>query len=757
LSAAPGRSPSDESALRFHLAVQRSRFGVLLLMGAVAAFARVLGLIHFSIPGAVAAAAASWLSYPVLVALHRRAATPEGHRAIHASWMMFDIFMTCVTIWLIGDSSPLWLIWFLTNATAAAFVAGRRLATTVIVASCVAYLLTLVLMGKIRGFDAELGLACGRLALLFGGTWFMVRGIADLRGKRLEIAALHADNTARVQELSRLTTELDRRGSELAQANLRIQEANRAKSQFLANMSHELRTPLNSIIGFSEILGEKLAGKTEPRFVRFLHNILSSGRHLLGLINDILDLSKIEAGKMELIFEPVSVANVVHGVESVMQGVAGRRKIRLEVELAEGIPPIVADPPRLKQVLYNLLSNAVKFSPEGSTVKLRAGIVSRTLQGSASGPAPVLALEVVDQGLGIRTEDQQLIFEEFRQVDGGTTRNMGGTGLGLALVKRFVEMHGGAIEVESDPGRGSTFRVLLPTDAARAVSRRDGRDPISFGFPVSETARALSRPGDSAPLVIVAEDDEIFARALTGDLEAAGYRVLQARDGDSAMELALAERPDAITLDLVLPGRDGWEVLKQLKSDVRTASVPVIIVSLIENHELGFALGADDYFLKPLDRERFLRRVRELTPSTSGERTAVLLIDDDPQVHDVLELELTEAGYELHSAGSAVTGLEIAARRLPAVIILDLVMDGMDGFQAAQALRRDPVTADTPILVFTSKELTPEDRARLAGAANALFSKAPEDRRALVRTIHELEARRRTLERKRERAAHLGD
>ena len=753
MSGSPFSTPIDASALRFHLAVQRSRLVVLLVMGAVAAFARWTGFIHFSIPAAILAGSVGYLSVPVFVALHRRARTAESNQRIHASWMLLDTFLTCWTIWLIGDSSPLWLIWFLTSTTAAAFVGGRRMAHVVMWTSCASYLILLLAMGRIDGFDRELALASGRLALLFGGTYFMVAGIADLREKKLEIKQLMSDKSARVEELQRLAVELDRRGRELAEANLRIQDANRAKSRFLANMSHELRTPLNSIIGFSEILSERIEQRIEPRFNRFLHNILSSGRHLLGLINDILDLSKIEAGKMEMFYEPVAMGNIVHGVESVMRGVAARRHVRIVTEIAADLPPIVADPPRIKQVLYNLVSNAVKFSREGGEVRIRARFGEDALRASNGGGADALVLEVVDQGSGIRSEDQQLIFEEFRQVDGGTTRNMGGTGLGLALVRRFVEMHGGQVEVESEPGKGSTFRVLLPLDAARAVALRAADEPISFGFSVADAREAIR---DAAPLVLVAEDDEVFFRALASDLEAAGYRVAHARTGDEALDLAVAELPNAITLDLVLPGRDGWEVLKELKADAFTSGVPVIIVSLVENHELGFALGADDYFLKPLDRQRFLERLRELASERPGrDRPSVLLIDDDPQVHDVLEVELTEAGYDLVSATNGASGIELATRRRPSVIVLDLVMHGMDGFQIATALRREAATAATPIVVFTSKDVTAEERARLGQSTSALFSKAPDDRKALVRTILELEGRRRASGRLRDLSAHL--
>ena len=717
--------------------MQRSRFGVIALMTLVAAIARATRLVEFDVRWALLGVSIGFISVFAFMALYRVAARRGWRAPIHYGWMTLDILLICWSIQIIDDRSPLWLIWFLTNATAAAFVAGRRAADFVVAASCVAYLALLVAMGKIQGLDQELALAVGRLVLLFGGSFFMARGIADLREKRREINGLYQEKSARLVELQRLTAELDLRGRELAEANQRMLEANRAKSQFLANMSHELRTPLNSIIGFSEILADKLAGRIEPRFERFLANIQGSGRHLLGLINDILDLSKIEAGRMELAFESVSLGDVVHGVASVMHGVAARRAIRLEVDVAAELPPLVADPPRLKQILYNLVANAVKFSPDGGTVTIRA----RTLAAADSPFAvPGVMLEVEDRGIGIRRQDQHLIFEEFRQVDGGTTRNMGGTGLGLALVKRFVEMHGGRVEVDSEPGRGSRFRVLLPVDAARAPARRAAGEPVSFGFRVEESRAALD---EARPEVLVAEDDEEFFQALASDLEAAGYRVLRARDGDEALALARSAAPAAISLDLVLPGRDGWEVLKELKADPATARIPVIVVSLVANHELGFALGADDYFVKPLDRALFLARLREVAPPPSGQaRPLVLIVDDDPQIHDFLEHELAEAGYQTLSAHGGDEGVALAIERRPAVIVLDLLMAGVDGFEASAELGRRPETATIPILVFTSKELSAEDRRRLAGRVAALLSKAPEDRRRLVDKIRELEQRR---------------
>jgi signal transduction histidine kinase/CheY-like chemotaxis protein len=724
------------AALRFHLAVQSSRLAVMTLMALVAGVGWWTGLLVFDARRAAFAFATGVLTVALFSALYRRAAARGATPPLHLGWMAADTLIICWTIWIMDDQYPLWLIWFLIHATAAAFVAGRRAALAMMAASCAGYVGTLVMMGRVAGFDQQLAWAVGRLTLLFGSTWFMVRGIADLREERLKVAALHAEQSRQLDEQRRLAAELDLRSRELAEANLRAQEANRAKSQFLANMSHELRTPLNSIIGFSEILVERLDGKIEPRLAKFQQNILGSGKHLLALINDILDLSKIEAGKMELVFEPLSLGDLVRGVESVMHSIAAQRSIRLVTELPADLPPLVADAPRIKQTLYNLVSNAVKFSPEGSAVTIRA----RALRAAESPLGlPSAELEVEDRGIGIRREDQSLIFDEFRQVDGRTTRNMGGTGLGLALVKRFVELHGGAVTVESEVGRGSTFRVVLPLDASAAEPRRADGEPLSFGFELQRAADALAEAG--GPLVLVAEDDGDFYASLAGDLRAAGYRVRRAARGDEALEMVGVERPAAIVLDLVLPVRDGWEVLKQLKASPDTAEIPVLIVSVVPDHELGLALGADDYFLKPLDRRRFLDRLRGLASPAGARRPLALVIDDDPLVHDYLGLELESAGYEVVAAANGRAGIELAVARRPDVVVLDLVMEGIDGFRVGAELQADPRTARIPIVVFTSKDLGADERRDLARRMSAVLSKAPEDRRRLLDLLRDLEAR----------------
>jgi DNA-binding response OmpR family regulator/anti-sigma regulatory factor (Ser/Thr protein kinase) len=481
-------------------------------------------------------------------------------------------------------------------------------------------------------------------------------------------------------------------------------------------MSHELRTPMNAIIGFSEILCERLDEKIDPKSMNFLRSIVSSGRHLLEIINDILDLSKIEAGKMEIFPETFSVRGAIDSVCQVMKGLSTRKNIGFEIDVAPDVADIETDNAKFKQILYNLLSNAVKFSPNDSVVTIRARKIDE-----------MIAVDVIDRGIGIAGEHLASIFEEFRQVDASMSRQYGGTGLGLSLVKRFVQLQGGTIVVKSELGAGSTFTFKLPRRFLGAT----------IPSPIVNADGTVVPPGNR---VLVVEDEEAGWSTLSTYLLSAGYVPIRARHGDEALRLARAMRPVAITLDIVLPGSEGWDVLRALKNDPATAHVPVVIVSIVENRELGLAFGADDYFVKPVDWTRLLKRLRELTTRTlSPRRARLLLIDDDVSVHDLLEPELARQGYELEKAYSGQEGLERAEASRPDVIILDLMMPGMSGFRVAELLRETESTARIPILAFTAKDVTAEEREQLR-ACSAIVTKGSAAGKRLIHAIQSLDA-----------------
>ena len=389
---------------------------------------------------------------------------------------------------------------------------------------------------------------------------------------------------------SRAFEELRRNQQRLIIAKEMAEAANRSKDDFLANMSHELRTPMNSIIGFSEILVERLDGKVEPKHLGFLRHIHASGQHLLGMINDILDLSKIEAGKMEIHPEFFSVAPVIDSVCQFMRGMA-RANPTFIVEVPPEVQQIETDLAKFKQILFNLLSNAIKFSSADKPITIRAAVDDGEI-----------TVSVRDHGIGIDPKHHDMIFQEFRQVEATVRREFSGTGLGLALVKKFVELQGGRVGVESALGEGST---------------------VSFTLPVRSRAAVISRVHDPVPAqprgerVLVVEDDPNAYDLIASALGSAGYLSIRARHGDEALTMARESQPAAVTLDLVLPGADGWEVLKRLKSDHDTRHIPVVIISIVDHRDQGLAAGADDYFVKPVDRERFIERLRELTAPAS--------------------------------------------------------------------------------------------------------------------------------------------
>ncbi|MFN2564982.1 MAG: response regulator [Gemmatimonadaceae bacterium] len=522
--------------------------------------------------------------------------------------------------------------------------------------------------------------------------------------------------TARLREsYATLEQKVEERTRELAAALQQLEEANRHKSQFLANMSHELRTPLNAVIGFSEVLQQRIFGDLNEKQLDYLQDILTSGRHLLSLINDILDLSKVEAGRMELQLGAVSVRDVLDNGLRMIRERASNHGIALKLDADPDVGVIEADERKLKQILFNLLSNAIKFTPDGGHVEVRARLVGDKVQ-----------VAVRDDGVGIAPSDQERIFEEFHQLRGGG-RDEGGTGLGLSLAKRFVELHGGRIWVESAPGAGSTFTFALP-------ARRPGvaAAPMPVADQPAEPSREIGRP-----TVLLIEDDRYAADLLAAYLDGADVDLVVRRDGEAGLEAARRLRPALIILDIMLPQMDGWEVLARVKEDPATMDIPVVVVSILDEPGKGFGLGASDYLIKPLGREpllhaldRFIRR----HPAVDG-GVKVLAIDDDPIAINLVEAVLGPAGYDVLRALSGEEGLRLARAEQPALVILDLLMPGMDGLDVVDHMRADPATAHIPIIVLTSKSISDADKKRLNDHVSFLAHKSEFQRGAFVELV----------------------
>jgi signal transduction histidine kinase/CheY-like chemotaxis protein len=690
-----------ESVQRFDLAVQKSHAAVYAAAFVASLIGWALGVFTLNWRLAVFVLLLSVVVSAALQVLIRRGAS---RNVINPIWIAADIFFVTLGVYATGGINSPWFIWYLASAAATAFAVGKRASYLVSLANAVAYIAVLLLMGQATFVNQVLLLALCRMLFLFGASFFFLAGVANLQQKRMQVRELEWEKSRRIEELTRMTEELQ-------QASRKIQESDRLKSQFLANMSHELRTPMNSIIGFSEILIDRLDSKIEAKHASFLRHILASGQHLLAIINDILDLSKIEAGKMEIYAETFELRPVVESVCTVMRGMSKHVPI-FTLDIPADLPPIETDLAKFKQILYNLLSNAVKFAPAEKAVSIAARHYGDSI-----------SVSVRDEGIGIEPRHHQIIFEEFRQLDGSVRREFGGTGLGLALVKKFVELQGGTVRIESAPGKGSTFTFHLPLQSRAAVVTRAAE--------IDATLRAADR-------VLVVEDDAHAYELIASALGSAGYLSIRARHGEEAMKLAREMRPVAVTLDLVLPGVDGWEVLKRLKSDPDTCDIPVVIISIVENRDLGVALGADDYFVKPVDRDRLLDRVRHLTVGRTS-KSRLLLIDDDAAVHSLLEEDLGPLGYRIESAFSGESGIRAARESAPDVIILDLMMPGMSGFEVAGILKQGDRTKDIPILVLTSKEISADDRRDLQSKVHACVQKGQSAREQLIAEIRRLE------------------
>lgn len=565
--------------------------------------------------------------------------------------------------------------------------------------------------------------------------------------KKLERAI--EERNLELRELNeKLEAKVIERTRELEKANRELERSNRLKSQFIATMSHELRTPLNSILGFSELLMDEVFGTLTEKQKKYANNIYSSGSHLLQLINNILDIAKIESGKMELYYEAFSVRNAISEVETVIKPLSEKKKQNLVVVVDNNISIIKADKVKFKQILYNLLSNAVKFTPDGGSIFLEAELLDsdnisyfvKNL-GICPNNENCLKISVTDTGIGIKKEDHEKIFSEFEQVDSSFSRRYEGTGLGLALTKKLVELHGGEISVESEEGKGSKFTVILPLFNVAAVEKElKSREPVTIEEPVYDVDISKNRRGD-APLILVVEDDPSTSELLTLYLAQGGYRVAHAYNGDTAISRIKELKPFAVLLDVMLPGKDGWEILQEMKSDPEMKDIPVIISSVIDNMELGFTLGATDYLVKPIDRITLLKKLEELSFATKKGRKPVniLCIDDHNEVLELLTSILEPQGYNVITANSGRHGIEKAVAYKPDLVILDLMMPEVDGFEVAQILKNNPATMDIPILILTAKDLTVDDRLRLAGKIENCIQKSHFTKEDLLMHIRDLE------------------
>jgi PAS domain S-box-containing protein len=519
----------------------------------------------------------------------------------------------------------------------------------------------------------------------------------------------------------------------LQQKNVELEDASRLKSEFLANMSHELRTPLNAIIGFSEVLRDGLMGEMTDQQRAFIGNIFSSGEHLLSLINDILDLSKVEAGKMTLDLEPVQVSSLFANSLSIIKEKAATRQIRLSMEATEELGAIQVDARKIKQIVYNLLSNAVKFTNEGGQVTLRASRVPRASVGQSSRSWTArrfpladnafddfLEVSVLDSGIGISPEGLEQLFKPFSQIDSGLARKFEGTGLGLAMVKVLAELHGGTVAVESAAGEGSCFTVWLPLRVADEAAFAPGRAAAA----PSIEARAGARTA------LVVEDDVKSGELIRVQLEAEGFKVLVVASAEAALVLATQQPLSLITLDIMLPHMDGWDFLNRIKLVPALRRIPVVIISIVADRNKGFALGAAAVMQKPISRQELYESLVDLGlfPVSHDRSLKVLVVDDDPKAVELIAVRIMGLATTILRAYGGREAIAAARLDMPDLIVLDLMMPEVSGFDVVAALNEHPDTARIPILVVTAKQITAEERVKLSGSVAAIMEKGEFDR-----------------------------
>ena len=508
------------------------------------------------------------------------------------------------------------------------------------------------------------------------------------------LAEIQARDAQLVEYKDHLEDQVAQRSEQLLKVNAQLQvekeraeEASHTKSAFLANMSHELRTPLNAILLYSEILIDEVTERGAGVLTSDLNKIQTAGRHLLSLIDDILDLSKIEAGRMTLYVEEVDIPSLLTHITTMLELQVARNRNRLEIHADPDITTLRTDHKRLKQTLFNLLDNAAKFTKDGT--------VSLTIRQEPD--QPFVDFIVQDTGIGMSPAQVERIFMEFTQADESTTRRFGGTGLGLTLSRKFAEMLGGSIRVESEEGVGSTFTFQIP----RYVD----------GSGLSTSVPPKAEPASHRGRILIIDDDSAMREAVGRMLTKEGFWAVTAAGGEEGLALARSIRPDVITLDVAMPDLDGWKVLGILKADPELSAIPVILITMMDGREQGFALGASDYLQKPVPREELVALLRKHIQEKSPR--AVLVVEDNPETRDGLERILRGDGWEVQTAADGLEALECLERQSPGLMLLDLMMPHMDGFKVITEMQGRPAWSAIPIIILTARELSPEDLERL--------------------------------------------